>query len=58
MNKNTCENLFKEFFSTKGHTGTGLGLMLVKRIVKNHHGKIEVLTKPGRGSLFRIIFRL
>lgn len=58
MDKSTYENLFKEFFSTKGHTGTGLGLMLVKRIVKNHHGKIEVLTKPGRGSLFRIIFRL
>lgn len=58
MDRQTHDNLFKEFFSTKGHAGTGLGLMLVKRIVRNHHGKIEVLTKPGRGSLFRIIFRL
>jgi len=58
MDKSTHDNLFKDFFSTKGHTGTGLGLMLVKRIVKHHQGKIEVLTKPGRGSLFRIIFRL
>jgi len=58
MDKKTYDNIFQEFFSTKGHTGTGLGLMLVKRIVKNHKGKIEVLTKPDRGSLFRVIFRL
>ncbi|MFP4041039.1 MAG: sensor histidine kinase [Desulfosudaceae bacterium] len=58
MDKNTYDHIFQDFFSTKGHTGTGLGLMLVKRIVKNHSGKIEVLTKQGRGSLFRIIFQL
>ncbi len=58
MDTETHENIFKEFYSTKGHSGTGLGLMVVKRIVGNHHGKIEVLTKKGRGSLFRIIFRL
>ena len=27
-------------------------------IIKNHHGKIEVLSKKRKGSLFRIIFRL
>ncbi|MDY6904442.1 MAG: ATP-binding protein [Thermodesulfobacteriota bacterium] len=58
MDKETYENIFKGFFSTKGHAGTGLGLMLVKRIVTNHNGKVEVLTKPGRGTLYRIIFRL
>lgn len=52
------QNLFKEFFSSKGDSGTGLGLMVVERITRNHHGKIEVLTKRGQGSLFRIIFRL
>lgn len=56
MDHSTQKNIFKEFYSTKGHTGTGLGLMVVEKIVKNHQGKIEVLTKPGRGSLFRIIF--
>jgi signal transduction histidine kinase len=56
MDHETKENIFTEFYSTKGHTGTGLGLMVVERIVKNHQGKIEVLSKPGRGSLFRIIF--
>jgi signal transduction histidine kinase len=58
MDKNTRQNLFKEFFSSKGDSGTGLGLMVVERIINNHQGKFELLTKPGKGSLFRIIFRL
>jgi signal transduction histidine kinase len=58
MDNNTRRNLFKEFFSSKGDSGTGLGLMVVERIVRNHKGKIEILTKPDQGSLFRIIFRL
>lgn len=58
MDTQIRKNLFKEFFSSKGDSGTGLGLMVVERIIRNHQGKIEVLTKPGKGSLFRIIFRL
>jgi signal transduction histidine kinase len=58
MNATTQENLFKEFYSTKGDNGTGLGLLVVDRIVRNHKGKIEILTKPGTGSLFRTIFRI
>ena len=58
MDESTQENMFKEFFSTKGDTGTGLGLLVVDRIVRNHGGKIEILTKPGIGSLFRMIFRI
>jgi len=56
MDQDTEANLFEEFFSTKGDNGTGLGLMVVDRIVRNHRGKIEVLTRPGIGSLFRTIF--
>ena len=56
MDEDTEENLFEEFFSTKGDKGTGLGLMIVDRIVRNHKGKIEILTRPGIGSLFRTIF--
>ena len=58
MDESTQENLFKEFFSTKGDTGTGLGLLVVDRIVRNHKGRIEILTKFGIGSLFRTIFRI
>ena len=58
MDETTQDNLFKEFYSTKGDKGTGLGLLVVDRIVRNHEGKIEILTKTGTGSLFRTIFRL
>ncbi len=58
MDEQTQANLFTEFFSTKGDTGTGLGLMVVNRIVNTHHGKIEVLSRLGQGSLFRTIFRI
>ena len=42
----------------KGDAGTGIGLMVVDRIIRNHKGKIEILTRPGAGSLFRTIFRI
>lgn len=56
MSKKIEENLFKEYFSSKGDSGTGLGLMVVDRIVNHHNGKIEVLTRKGKGSIFRVIF--
>ncbi|MCF6247515.1 MAG: ATP-binding protein [Desulfobacula sp.] len=58
MDKEIQDKLFLEYFSSKGDSGTGLGLMVVERIANNHHGKIEVLTKKKKGSLFRVIFRL
>ena len=58
MDDSTCEKIFTRFFSTKGTEGTGLGLMVVHEIVKEHRGRIEVLSAPDKGSTFRIILPL
>ena len=50
------EYIFDPFFSTKPvGQGTGLGLSITYNIVKNHHGKIEVHSAPGRGTEIVII---
>lgn len=44
-------NIFRAFYTTKGN-GTGLGLSLARRIVEDHHGRIEVNSVVGKGSRF------
>jgi PAS domain S-box-containing protein len=45
--------IFEPFFTTK-EKGSGLGLMIVQRIVRAHGGRIELESQVGRGSTFRI----
>ena len=47
------ERLFDMFYSGRSH-GVGLGLALVKQIVDQHHGRIEILDRDGPGTCFRI----
>ncbi|MBW1901458.1 MAG: response regulator [Deltaproteobacteria bacterium] len=54
MDRQTRENLFTLFFSSKGHRGTGLGLFISNEIVEQHGGIIEVDSEPGKGSRFQI----
>ncbi len=55
MDRETRENLFTLFFSSKGNKGTGLGLFIAKKIIEQHGGRISVTSKPGVESLFRIV---
>ena len=48
------QRLFDPFFSTKP-TGTGLGMAIARRIIEGHHGRIEVASTAGEGSLFSLI---
>jgi len=47
------DKLFDPFFSTK-EGGIGLGLSITHRIIDQHHGKIEVESSPGMGTLFTV----
>ena len=46
-------HIFEPFYTTK-KKGTGLGLMIVQRIVRAHGGRIEVESHVGQGTTFRI----
>jgi signal transduction histidine kinase len=53
------ENLFSEFFRATnarelGQTGTGLGLTIVKATVEQHGGSIQVRSREGAGTVFRV----
>jgi PAS domain S-box-containing protein len=45
--------IFEPFYTTK-KKGTGLGLMIVQRIVRAHGGRIELESHVGRGTIFRV----
>jgi len=53
------DKIFEPFFTTKPKgEGTGLGLSLSKRLMETNNGRIELETKPGEGSTFKLLIPL
>lgn len=61
--ENLLDKIFDRFYQVDGshtreHEGTGIGLALTKELVELHKGRIEVESKEGKGSKFRILLPL
>ncbi len=52
MSEDIQAKLFTSFFSTKGHMGTGLGLLVTRKMIEEHGGRIWFDSEPGRGTVF------
>jgi signal transduction histidine kinase len=48
------EEIFTPFFSSKGQKGTGLGLAVTHKVIKEHGGNIQVSSKVNMGTKFTI----
>ncbi|MDT7605223.1 MAG: hypothetical protein QOF61_3220 [Acidobacteriota bacterium] len=54
ISEDEMAHIFEPFYSTR-KKGTGLGLWVTHDIVRQHGGRIEVLSEKGRGTTFQII---
>jgi signal transduction histidine kinase len=54
MDYEVKKKVFTTFFTTKGLGGSGLGLLMTKKIIQEHGGKIEMESELGQGTTFRI----
>ena len=54
MPEEVLAKVFRPFYTTKGITGTGLGLWISKEIVDRHRGTLKVRSRTGSGTVFSI----
>ena len=50
------QKAFTSFFTTKGKGGTGIGLLVTRKIVQEHGGHIDLESESSRGTMFRLVF--
>jgi len=55
MTKEVKGKIFEQFFSNFTEQGTGLGMSIIKSIIKAHNGSITVTSKVNVGTQFKII---
>jgi two-component system, NtrC family, sensor kinase len=53
----SCIRVFDPFFTTKGAQGMGLGLSIVRDLMRQQGGSVTVHSDPGRGAQFTLRFR-
>ena len=56
ISADSLQDIFTLFVSTKGARGTGLGLTVSRKILREHGGDIQVTSQLGEGSEFVLIF--
>lgn len=61
IEKDHIPRLTERFYRVDGSRsretgGTGLGLSIVKHVVQRHDGELEIVSEPGHGSTFRLVF--
>ncbi len=55
MDYDVKKRLFTTFFTTKAQGGTGLGLLMTRKVVQEHGGKVLFDSQPGQGTKFTIL---
>ena len=55
MDADTRKKVFSNFFTTKGDNGTGIGLLMTKKLIQEHGGTIKLESKVGKGTTFIIL---
>ncbi len=54
IDEDSKKMLFTPFFSSKGGKGTGLGLLVTRKLIEEHKGTIDIETQLGEGTAFTI----
>ncbi|TFE68359.1 two-component system sensor histidine kinase NtrB [Methylacidiphilum caldifontis] len=54
ISQQAMSHIFKPYFTTKT-SGTGLGLLIVRRIIRDHGGEVQIESQDGKGTTVKIL---